>query len=69
MKASRNWGISVYFVAVLVAVGLLFGITAIPGNSAELFPNPSPEDLVQVFQWVWEGACEGPAMNRSLDER
>jgi hypothetical protein len=42
----------VYFVAVLLAVGLLFAITAVPGNSAELFPEPNPDELMQAVQWM-----------------
>ena len=55
MKTVRNWGVFAYFVAVLLAVGLLFAITAVPSNSADLFPSPSPKELVQVVQWVWMG--------------
>ena len=55
MKTVRRWEVFVYFVAVFLAVGLLFAITAVPGNSAELFPNPTAAELMQVVQWAWEG--------------
>ena len=55
MKTVRNRGVFAYFVAVLFAVGLLYAITAFPGNSADLFPDPDPAQLVQAVQWVWEG--------------
>lgn len=55
VKTVSNRGVLVYFVAVLLAVGLLFAITAVPSNSADLFPDPSPEELVQAVQRVWEG--------------
>jgi len=69
VKTVSNRGVFVYFVAVLLALGLLFAITAVPTNSAELFPDPSPEELVQAVQWAWEGAFEGPPISRTLDER
>jgi hypothetical protein len=56
VKPVRNWGVFAYLVAVLIAIALLFAITAVPGNSAELFPNPSSEELAQVVQWVWEAS-------------
>jgi hypothetical protein len=55
MKSIRNWDVFGYFAAVLLAVGLLFAITAVPSNSAELFPNPSPKELLQGLQWAWDG--------------
>jgi hypothetical protein len=58
VSAIRNWGVFVYFVAVLFDAGFLFAITALPGNPADLFPNPSPDELVQVVQWIWEGPTE-----------
>jgi hypothetical protein len=68
VKTVGNWGVFVYFVAVLLAVSLVFAITAVPSNSA-LFPDPSPEDLVRGVQWAWKGAFEGPPMSRTLNER
>jgi hypothetical protein len=68
VKTVSNRGVFVYFVAVLLAVSLVFAITAVPGSSAELFPDPSPEELVQAVQWAWEGAFEGPSMSRTLKE-
>ena len=55
MKTGRNWGVVVYLVAVLLAVGLLFAIIAVPSNAADVFPDPSPDELVQAVEWVWEG--------------
>ena len=56
MKASRmDWDVFGYFIAVLLAGGLLLAITAVPGNSAEIFPSPRPGELVQIVQRVWEG--------------
>ena len=52
VKTVSNWGVFVYFVAVLLAVSLVFAITAVPSNSAELFPDPSPAELMQAVQWA-----------------
>ncbi len=63
MKTARDWEVPVYYAAVLIAFALLFAITAVPGNSAELFPNASADDLVQGIRWLWDGAsgtCEQP---------
>jgi hypothetical protein len=54
LNAIRNWAVFVYFVAVLLAVGVLFAISAVPRDSAELFPNPSAGEVVQVVKWIWE---------------
>lgn len=59
MKIFRNWGVFAYFFAVLLAVGALFAITAVPGNSVDLFPNPSPDELAQAVQWIWRGPSNG----------
>jgi hypothetical protein len=69
LKTVGNRGVFLYFVAVFAAIGLLFAITALPGNSVEVFPEPSPQELVQAVRWAWEGALEGPPMSRALDER
>lgn len=58
MKTARDWEVPGYFAAVLIAVGVLFAITAMPGNSAELFPNPSAAELVRAVQCVWTGTAE-----------
>jgi hypothetical protein len=61
VKTIANCGVFVYFIAVLLAVGLLFAITAVPSNSAALFPSPSPDELAQGVQWVWDGPSKnGP---------
>ena len=34
--------------------------SVVPGNSAELFPNPSPDELTQAVQWIWCGPSNDP---------
>jgi hypothetical protein len=53
MKMDRGWDVFAYVATALLAVALLVGVTAIPGNPAELFPNPSPQELMQGVQWAW----------------
>lgn len=58
MKIVENWGVFVYILAGLVSVALLLAITAVPSNSANLFPSPGPEELFQAVQWVRDGYCD-----------
>ena len=67
MTTFRNWGLFAYFFAVLLAVGMLFALAVVPGNSAELFPNPSPDELTQAVQWIWCGPSNDPVLSGALD--
>jgi hypothetical protein len=58
-KIVENWEVFVYILAALVSVVLLLAITAVASNSADLFPSPRPEELLQTVQWVRDGSFLG----------
>jgi hypothetical protein len=51
--------VMVYLASVVLAIGMLLAITAVPGRSAELFPGAGAHELMQAVDWAWSCALRG----------
>ena len=58
MRTFEIWSVLTYPLAVLLAVGVLFAITVVPGNSADLFPSATPNDLARIVRCAWNGPLQ-----------
>jgi hypothetical protein len=52
VNVAKHWGVIMYILAAFAAISALLTLAAAPGVAGNLFPEPSPREVVEATAWL-----------------